>query len=53
MSIPCGFVREGGRTCPSGLQLVGPHFGEARLLSVSHQYQQRTDWHKRVPAGYA
>jgi aspartyl-tRNA(Asn)/glutamyl-tRNA(Gln) amidotransferase subunit A len=35
------------------MQLVGPHFGESRLLAVSHQYQQRTDWHQRVPAGYA
>jgi aspartyl-tRNA(Asn)/glutamyl-tRNA(Gln) amidotransferase subunit A len=53
ISIPCGFVDEGGKDLPVGLQLVGPHFGESRLLSVSHQYQQRTDWHKRVAPGYA
>jgi aspartyl-tRNA(Asn)/glutamyl-tRNA(Gln) amidotransferase subunit A len=53
ISIPCGFVHEGGAELPIGLQLVGPHFGEARLLSVSHQYQLRTSWHKRVPPGYA
>jgi len=53
ISIPCGFVSEGGKDLPVGLQLVGPHFGESRLLAVSHQYQQRTDWHQRVPAGYA
>jgi len=52
ISIPCGFVQEGGRDLPVGLQLVGPHFSESRLLSVSHQYQQLTDWHRRVPPGY-
>jgi aspartyl-tRNA(Asn)/glutamyl-tRNA(Gln) amidotransferase subunit A len=53
ISIPCGFLREGGSELPVGLQLVGPHFAESRLLAVSHQYQQQTDWHKRVPAAYA
>ena len=52
ISIPCGFVPEGGRDLPVGLQLVGPHFSESRLLAVSHQYQQLTDWHRRVPPGY-
>jgi len=52
ISIPCGFVAEGGRDLPVGLQLVGPHFAESRLLAVSHQYQQLTDWHRRVPPGY-
>ena len=53
ISIPCGFVTEGGRELPVGLQLVGPHFAESRLLSVSHQYQQLTDWHRCLPAEYA
>jgi aspartyl-tRNA(Asn)/glutamyl-tRNA(Gln) amidotransferase subunit A len=52
VSIPCGFVQEGGRDLPVGLQLVGPHFSESRLLAVSHQYQQLTDWHRRVPPGW-
>ena len=34
LSIPCGFVSEGGSELPVGLQLVGPHFGESRLLRV-------------------
>jgi aspartyl-tRNA(Asn)/glutamyl-tRNA(Gln) amidotransferase subunit A len=53
ISIPCGFVHEGGSELPVGLQLVGPHFGESMLLSTSHQYQRLTDWHKRVPEAYA
>jgi aspartyl-tRNA(Asn)/glutamyl-tRNA(Gln) amidotransferase subunit A len=52
ISIPCGFVQDGGKDLPVGLQLVGPHFAESRLLSASHQYQQLTDWHQRVPPGY-
>ena len=48
MSVPCGFVDDK----PVGLQLIGNYFEEARLLNVAHQYQQLTDWHLRVPAGY-
>ena len=46
MSIPAGMV--GGK--PVGLQLIGQHFGEARLLNVGHRFQQATDWHTRRPA---
>jgi aspartyl-tRNA(Asn)/glutamyl-tRNA(Gln) amidotransferase subunit A len=48
MSIPCGFVAN----LPVGLQLIGRHFAEARLLSAAHAYQRETDWHTRVPPGY-
>jgi aspartyl-tRNA(Asn)/glutamyl-tRNA(Gln) amidotransferase subunit A len=34
---------------PVGLQLIGRHFEEARLLAVAHRYQQLTDWHLRRP----
>jgi aspartyl-tRNA(Asn)/glutamyl-tRNA(Gln) amidotransferase subunit A len=47
LSIPCGFDERG---LPVGLQLTGPHFGEARLLGIAHRYQQATEWHLRVPA---
>ncbi len=46
MSVPAGFV-DG---LPVGLQLIGPHFDEARLLNIAHRYQQVTDWHTRRPA---
>ncbi|HDR06814.1 MAG TPA: Asp-tRNA(Asn)/Glu-tRNA(Gln) amidotransferase GatCAB subunit A, partial [Candidatus Coatesbacteria bacterium] len=46
MSVPAGFVE--GR--PVGLQLIGRHFDEGRLLNVAHQYQQRVDWHERMPS---
>ena len=48
MSIPCGFVQD----LPVGLQIIGRHFAEERLLSAAHAYQQETDWHTRVPPGY-
>ncbi|AMD01616.1 Asp-tRNA(Asn)/Glu-tRNA(Gln) amidotransferase subunit GatA [Halomonas chromatireducens] len=46
ISVPAGFV--GDR--PVGLQILGSHFTEARLLNVAHQFQQATDWHRRRPA---
>ena len=49
MSIPCGFVQG----LPVGLQIVGPHFSEAKLLNVAHIFQRETDWHTRVPERYA
>jgi aspartyl-tRNA(Asn)/glutamyl-tRNA(Gln) amidotransferase subunit A len=49
MSIPCGFASG----LPVGVQLIGPHFSEERLLNTAHQYQQRTQWHLQAPAGYA
>ena len=48
MSIPCGF---GAHGMPVGLQVIGPWFGEAKMLNVAHQYQQGTDWHARMPEG--
>ncbi len=50
MSIPCGF---GDAGMPVGLQLIGPWFGEAKMLDVAHRYQQATDWHVRMPEGLA
>jgi aspartyl-tRNA(Asn)/glutamyl-tRNA(Gln) amidotransferase subunit A len=49
VSIPCGFVRD----LPVGLQIVGPHFSEARILAAAHALQRATDWHTRLPPGYA
>jgi aspartyl-tRNA(Asn)/glutamyl-tRNA(Gln) amidotransferase subunit A len=45
MSIPCGFA-DG---LPVGLQIVGPHFSEGKLLNAAHVFQRETDWHTRVP----
>jgi aspartyl-tRNA(Asn)/glutamyl-tRNA(Gln) amidotransferase subunit A len=45
LSMPAGFV-DG---LPVGVQLIGNHFEEARLLDVAHRYQQATDWHTQAP----
>ena len=45
MSIPAGF----SAGLPVGLQLIGQHFAEGRLLAAAHQYQLRSDWHRQVP----
>ncbi|UCF32662.1 MAG: Asp-tRNA(Asn)/Glu-tRNA(Gln) amidotransferase subunit GatA [Phycisphaerales bacterium] len=49
ISVPCGFDSSG---LPIGLQLMGPSFGEEKILAVAHQYQQLTDHHKRVPPDF-
>lgn len=45
LSVPCGFA-EG---LPVGMQLIGPHLSEARLLSIAYAYEQATEWRKAKP----
>jgi aspartyl-tRNA(Asn)/glutamyl-tRNA(Gln) amidotransferase subunit A len=44
ISVPCGFDAAG---LPIGLQLIGPHLGEERILRAAHAFEQATDWHTR------
>ncbi|WP_421869354.1 Asp-tRNA(Asn)/Glu-tRNA(Gln) amidotransferase subunit GatA [Motiliproteus sp.] len=46
MSIPVGFANG----LPVGLQLIGKHFDEARLLNIAHKFQQATHWHTKAPS---
>ena len=46
ISIPCGFT---GAGLPIGLQLIGPHWSEARLLAIALAYENATEWHRRHP----
>ncbi|MBN1668701.1 MAG: Asp-tRNA(Asn)/Glu-tRNA(Gln) amidotransferase subunit GatA [Anaerolineales bacterium] len=46
LSLPCGFTTEG---LPIGLQIVAPHWAEARLLRAAYAYEQNTPWHQRWP----
>ncbi len=48
LSVPCGFVND----LPVGLQLIGPHFSEAKLLAAAHAFQRETDWHTRTPGAW-
>lgn len=45
LAIPCGFTKTG---LPIGMQLVGKPWSEGTLLRIAHQYQQETQWHKRM-----
>jgi aspartyl-tRNA(Asn)/glutamyl-tRNA(Gln) amidotransferase subunit A len=47
VSLPCGFDGQG---LPIGLQLLGPAFGEGRILQAAYAYEQTTDWHRRAPS---
>jgi len=46
LSLPCGFDSDG---LPIGLQVMGPAFGEERVLRVAYAYEQVTDWHNKRP----
>jgi aspartyl-tRNA(Asn)/glutamyl-tRNA(Gln) amidotransferase subunit A len=46
ISIPNGF---GPNNLPTGIQLTGRAWSEARLLRIAQAYQQATDWHTRRP----
>jgi aspartyl-tRNA(Asn)/glutamyl-tRNA(Gln) amidotransferase subunit A len=45
LSIPIGF----DNNLPIGLQLMGKHFCESRLLNLAHHYQLHTNWHLASP----
>lgn len=46
ISVPCGFTSTG---LPIGLQIVGPHWGEANILALANAYERATKWHTRTP----
>lgn len=47
MSIPCGFTANG---LPVGLQIVGPWYGEQRMLDVARALEQRQGLLEKRPA---
>ena len=46
ITVPCGFTQSG---LPIGLQIIGRHGGEGKLLQLAEAYERETAWHKRVP----
>ena len=48
--LPCGFSREG---LPIGLQIMGKHFDEGKLLRAGYAFEQNTDFHLKKPAPIA
>ena len=46
ISVPCGFDGDG---LPIGLQILGPPFGEEKILAAAYAYEQSADWRLRSP----
>ncbi len=46
MSLPCGFSSQG---LPIGLQILGNHFEEEKVLQAGHAFEQSTNHHLRRP----
>ena len=46
ISLPCGFTKS---NLPIGLQLIGPRFGEEKMLQAAHAYEQAHDFWQRTP----
>jgi len=46
ISVPCGFTRAG---LPIGLQIIGPHWREDKVLQLAYAYEHATAWHKCSP----
>ena len=49
LSVPVGFVEEGGRKLPVGMQIVGPWKADARVLRVARAYEEATEYAKASP----
>ncbi len=48
LSVPCGFVEEGGSRLPVGLQFLGDDFAEDKLLGIAHAYEQSVPFGREV-----
>ena len=40
ISVPCGFVEEGGSKLPLGIQFVAPDFGEESLFAIGQDFER-------------
>jgi aspartyl-tRNA(Asn)/glutamyl-tRNA(Gln) amidotransferase subunit A len=41
-----GFTADG---LPSGLEIIGAPYTEAKIIALAQIFQQETDWHRRRP----
>ena len=49
IALPNGFGRE---NLPTSLSLTGRAWDEGVLIALAHEYQRRTDFHRRIPPGF-
>jgi aspartyl-tRNA(Asn)/glutamyl-tRNA(Gln) amidotransferase subunit A len=45
--IPCGFTTAG---LPFGIEIAGPAFADSSVLTLSYEFEARTEWHAKHPA---
>ena len=50
ITVPCGFD---SNDMPLGVQFIGHHFGESKIIQAAYAYEQATEWHKKFPPGLA
>lgn len=52
VSVPCGFAKpdDGEVDLPVGLQIIGPAYGEEKIMQFAHAYENATDWHTQHPS---
>jgi aspartyl-tRNA(Asn)/glutamyl-tRNA(Gln) amidotransferase subunit A len=46
ISIPCGFTTTG---LPIGMQIMGKHFEEEKILKIAKLFENETDFHLKKP----
>jgi aspartyl-tRNA(Asn)/glutamyl-tRNA(Gln) amidotransferase subunit A len=46
ITIPCGFTSDG---LPVGMQISAGLGAERKVLAIAHQFEERTEWHHRLP----
>jgi aspartyl-tRNA(Asn)/glutamyl-tRNA(Gln) amidotransferase subunit A len=46
LSLPCGFSKDG---LPIGLQIIGRHCEEERIIQAAYTFEQNTDHHTKRP----
>jgi len=46
ITVPCGFTTDG---MPVGMQISAAPGADRKVLAIAHQFEQRTEWHRRVP----
>ncbi|MGA2960784.1 MAG: amidase [Candidatus Korobacteraceae bacterium] len=46
ITLPCGFTADG---LPVGMQISAAPGAERKVLAIAHQFEQRTEWHHRLP----
>jgi len=46
ISVPCGFAKG----FPVGMQIIGPHLAEGKVLSTAKAFQDSTDFHLQYPS---